>query len=266
MRYSRRAQWRQLADGADRRSGCRHLRRRLPGPEFREHEPRQHALDQAVQPVRPYRYRRPALSRLREMVGRPRPAQCRGDAVDRRQSVRRQQAGHRRDRHQRRYAPGSAQHQVADHLLLLAGRRHHAAAAGAGLDPRPLRDRRRHPRQRPDHRLLRARQDRPSRHLRVRRRGEEGACRVRQQHRLHRLPAARPVRGGADAGGRRGEPRRVWSSATMSSASSTARSMRSGRSAPTTSRTSAASRRWRGCPRSISGCIAPCCSPGCARW
>ena len=98
--------------------------------------------------------------------------------------------------------PRSAQHQVADHLLLLAGRRHHAAAAGAGLDPRPLRQRRGHPRQRPDHRLLRPRQDRASGHLRLGRRRQEGARRVRQQHRLHRLPAARPLRGGADAGGR----------------------------------------------------------------
>ena len=32
-----------------------------------------------------------------------------------------------------------AQHQIADHRVLLLGRRHHAAAAGAGLDPRPLR-------------------------------------------------------------------------------------------------------------------------------
>ena len=104
---------------------------------------------------------------------------------------------------------------LADHLLLLAGRRHHAAAAGAGLDPRPLRQRRRHPRQRPDHRLLRPRQDRPSGHLRLRRRGEEGARRVRHQHRLHRLPAARALRGRADAGGRGHRARRVHRSATM---------------------------------------------------
>ena len=32
----------------------------------------------------------------------------------------------------------SAQHQVADRLLLLLGRRHHAAPAGPGLDSRPL--------------------------------------------------------------------------------------------------------------------------------
>ena len=40
----------------------------------------------------------PALPRLREVVGRPRAVKCRGDAVDRRQPVRRQQARHRRDR------------------------------------------------------------------------------------------------------------------------------------------------------------------------
>ena len=45
--------------------------------------------------------------------------------------------------------------QLADHRVLLLGRRHHAAAAGAGLDPRPLRRTTGDRRQRPDHRLLR---------------------------------------------------------------------------------------------------------------
>ena len=94
-----RPQRRQLADGAGGRPRRRHLRRRRPGPELREHEPGQHALVQAVQPVRQGRQRGPALSRVREMVGRPCPDERRGDAVDRRQSVRRQQAGHGRDRH-----------------------------------------------------------------------------------------------------------------------------------------------------------------------
>ena len=58
--------------------------------------------------------------------------ECRGDAVDRRQPLRRQQTGHRRDRHRRRPPSRSAQHQGADHLLLLAGRRHHPATAGLG--------------------------------------------------------------------------------------------------------------------------------------
>jgi pimeloyl-ACP methyl ester carboxylesterase len=55
----------------------------------------------------------------------------------------------------------------------------------------------------------------------------------------------------------------LWS-ATIWPASSTARSTRSARWAPTTSRTSAASPRWRACPRSISGSTARCCSPWCA--
>ena len=44
---------------------------------------------------------------------------------------------------------------------------------------------------------------RPSRHLRLGLRGEEGARRVREQHRPHRRAAARPLRGGDDAEGRR---------------------------------------------------------------
>ena len=56
----------------------------------------------------------------------------------------------------RRRAGRPAQHPLADHLLLLQGRQHHAAAAGARLDRRPLRQRRRHPRLRPDDRLLRS--------------------------------------------------------------------------------------------------------------
>ncbi len=47
-----------------------------------------------------------------------------------------------------------AQHQLPIvRLLRPEGRQHHAAAAGAGLDPGPLRRRRRNPRARPDHRL-----------------------------------------------------------------------------------------------------------------
>ena len=100
-----------------------------------------------------------------------------------------------------------AQHPLADHLLLLQGRQHHPAATGAGLDRRPLRQRRRHPRLRPDHRLRRARERRPPRHLRLGRRGQEGAPGVRLQHRSDRRAAARPVRGRHDAqDGRRRQP------------------------------------------------------------
>ena len=58
-----------------------------------------------------------------------------------------------RDPHQRRHGGRPAQHPLADRRLLLEGRQHHAAATGAGLDPRPLRQRGRDPRLWPDHRL-----------------------------------------------------------------------------------------------------------------
>ena len=58
-------------------------------------------------------------------------------------------------------------------------------------------------RQRPDHRLHAAPDDRPSRHLRLRQGGDQGACRVRLVHGHDRSDAARPLRGG-DQGGRRG--------------------------------------------------------------
>ena len=97
---------------------------------------------------------------------------------------------------------------LADRGLLLQGRQHHPAAAGARLDPRPLRQRRRHPRLGPDHRLHRPRAGRPPRHLRLRRRRAEGARRVRLEHRPDRRPAPRPLRGGADPEGRGGrQPR-----------------------------------------------------------
>ena len=47
----RRLAGRQLADRAGQRSRQRQVRRRLAGAELREPEPRQHALDQAVQPL-----------------------------------------------------------------------------------------------------------------------------------------------------------------------------------------------------------------------
>ena len=137
-----------------------------------------------------------ALPRLRDLVGQPGAAQCRRDAVDRRQPVRRQQAHRGRDPHVRRRARRPAQHQVADHRVLLVGRQHHAAAAGAGLDHRPLRPRGRDRRQRPDHRLHAAPDDRPSRHLRLGQGGDQGACRVRLVHGDDRPDAARPLRGG----------------------------------------------------------------------
>ena len=72
----------------------------------------------------------------------------------------------------RRDAGGPAQHRLADHRLLLGGRRHHAAGAGAVLGERPLQGPRRPAHARADHRLFRPWQHRPSRHLRLRRRGD----------------------------------------------------------------------------------------------
>ena len=57
-----RAARRELAHRARGRPRQRHLRRRLAGPELRGHEPRQHALDQAVQPLLEDRHRGPSAT------------------------------------------------------------------------------------------------------------------------------------------------------------------------------------------------------------
>ena len=84
-----------------------------------------------------------ALPRIRDLVGQPGAAQCRRDAVDRRRAVHRQQAHHRPGilTPATEYAHRPAQHQLADRRVLLMGRQHHARAAGARLDHRPLRAR-----------------------------------------------------------------------------------------------------------------------------
>jgi pimeloyl-ACP methyl ester carboxylesterase len=68
--------------------------------------------------------------------------------------------------------------------------------ASVGLDPRPLPQRGRYSHIRPDDHLRRARARRPSGHLCFGRRCQERAQRVCQQHRFHRLHAARTLRGG----------------------------------------------------------------------
>ena len=93
----------------------------------------------------------------------------------------------------RRHGGRPAQHPLADRRVLLEGRQHHAAAAGAGLDSRSLRRRRRDPLLRADHRLHHPRDRRPSRHLRVGRRGAQRAWRILQQYRPDRCAAARPL-------------------------------------------------------------------------
>ena len=109
---------------------------------FESLQPGQHLLGEALQRLFQGRHRSGALPRLRDLVGQPGAAQCRRDAVDRRQPVRRQQA---RPRARSRTSDGVRVDlrniQLADHRVLLVGRQHHAAAAGAGLDHRPLRPR-----------------------------------------------------------------------------------------------------------------------------
>ena len=133
---------RHVADRARRRHGRRDFRRRRPRRQFRVAQSRQHPLDQALQRLFQGRFGDRALPRIRNLVGQPGAPERRRDAVDRRQPVRRQQARNRRDPDVRRRARRPAQHQVADRLLLLLGRQHHPAAAGAGLGPRSLRRRR----------------------------------------------------------------------------------------------------------------------------
>ena len=60
-------------------------------------------------------------------------------AMDRRRALRRQPPRLRRHPHPRRHRHRPALHPLADRRLLLQGRQHHPAAAGARLDPRPLR-------------------------------------------------------------------------------------------------------------------------------
>ena len=200
---SRRHAGRDLADRAHRRHGQRHLRRRPSRRQLRIAQSGQHLLGEGLQRLFQGRHRGRTLPRFRDLVGQPGPAQCRRDAVDRRQSLRRQQAHRGRDPHLRRHARRPAQHQVADHRAVLVGRQHHAAAAGAGLDHRPVRPRGRDRRQRPDHRLHAAPDDRPSRHLRLGQGCDQGTRRVRLLHGDDRPDAARPLRGG-DRRGRQG--------------------------------------------------------------
>ena len=144
--------------------------------------------------------------------GSPVLLNCRGDAVDRRRSVRRQQARVGRIAHLDRRAGRSAQHPVADHRVLLLGRRHHAAAAGAGLDPRSLRPRGRDRRGRADHRLLPASEHRPSRHLRFRQGGDKGTRRIRPGDGHDRRHAAGSLRGRHHRRRRNGRTIPSWSS------------------------------------------------------
>ena len=98
---------RHVARVADRRSGRRRVRRRVPGRELREPEPGEHVLGQVLPPVRERRHRAAALPRVRALVGRLLPDEPRRDRVDHPQPLRRQQAVDRRneDEGRRRVRP-----------------------------------------------------------------------------------------------------------------------------------------------------------------
>ena len=118
-----------------RRSRRRHLRRRQARRQLRIAEPGQHTI--GTSPTISTRRSTPkprAISTSRPGGAAPVHAERRGDAVDRRRPLRRQQALLGRDPHRRRHAGRPAQHPLADRRALLEGRQHHPAAAGAGLD------------------------------------------------------------------------------------------------------------------------------------
>ena len=137
-------------------------------PEFRHPESRKLAVGQAIRGLHPHRHRRGALPRIREMVGRLHRAERRRTAVPGGQSVHRRQADPQPAQVARWRDLRCPQHHFADHRVHLDAGQHQSAAAGARLDPRSLSGRRRHPRHRPDDRLLPEPQGRTSRHLRLR--------------------------------------------------------------------------------------------------
>ena len=75
---------RKLADGGYQRSRRRQVRRCMAGPELREHESLEHAVDQAVQRLFQGRYGGGSVSRVRTLVGRTCQSERRGDPVHRR--------------------------------------------------------------------------------------------------------------------------------------------------------------------------------------
>ena len=188
---------RQLDRLAAQRPRRRQVRRRLPGEQLRGLDPANTHWAQALQPLREGRHRARALPSVRTVVGRSLLHEPRGDRLDCPEPLHRQQAVGRRRRVVRPPAPGRhPQRPRADHRVRLVGRQHHAPAAGARLDPRPLPHRRGHPPRQPDDRLLPAREGRPPRPVRLRRRRPQGNLGARQRAGPHRHPAAGTLRGG----------------------------------------------------------------------
>ena len=92
MRYAGGLARRRVALAARERSRRGQVRRRAPRRELREPEPGEHAVGQALPPLRRGRHRARALPRVRALVGRLLPLERGGDPLDRQQPVRRQQA------------------------------------------------------------------------------------------------------------------------------------------------------------------------------
>ena len=174
----RRPARRQLADRADQRSRRRQVRRRLAGAEFREHESRR--IRSGPSSTTSIRRSTPKPTRYLEFE-RWWGGHVNLNAEEIQFIVDELFVGNNLAAGRIKTSDGdggrSAQHPLADRGVLLQGRQHHAAAAGARTgssistsdvdEIRALRA---------DHRLHGARDRRPSRNLRLRRRRQEGAC------------------------------------------------------------------------------------------
>ena len=134
-----------------------------------------------------------ALPRVRALVGRLLPHESRGDRVDHAEPLRRQQGvvGHASRRSGRSLRP--APDQGADRAVRVAGRQHHAAAAGVQLGGRRVWQHRGNQGARPGDRRPDARGHRPPRHLRFRQGRQEGARADRVRAEVDRSAAAGPL-------------------------------------------------------------------------
>ena len=184
--------------------GQRHLRRRQSGRQFRIAQSGQHLLGEALQRLFQGRHRSRSASSISRPGGAARccsmPARCSGSPTTCSSATSSPRA---------RSAPPTA---CASTCATSSSPIIVFCSWGDNITPpqqalgwiTDLYDHeRRDRRQRPDHRLHAAPDDRPSRHLRLRQGGDQGARRVRLLHGHDRPDAARPLRGG-DHRGRRG--------------------------------------------------------------
>ena len=138
----------------------------------------------------------PRFLEFEKWWGSPGAAQCRGDAVDRRPAVCRQQARLGRAAQLRRLRIDLRNIKSPIIVFCSWGDDITPPQQALGLDPRPLRPRRRDRRRRPDDRLLPAPEHWPSRHLRLGQSGDQGARGICPIDGHDRFDAARSLRGG----------------------------------------------------------------------